>query len=66
MSNETTTTYVLHTECGQMEIAATSIEQAKEIYSKEHGYNFDATETTEGSWYYIGNFETGEEFESCK
>jgi hypothetical protein len=66
MAKTATITYVIQTECGQMEIAATSIAKAKQVYAEEHGYNFDATRSIEGSWYYIGNFETGEKLEAME
>jgi len=47
------TTYTIQSECGIMDIAAESIEAAKEIYSRERHYDFDAVAGTPGSWYSI-------------
>lgn len=46
--------YTINTECGIMnDIDADSIDAAKEIYSQEMGFDFDALAEFPGSWYWI-------------
>ena len=47
------TTYTIQSECGLMDIAAETIEAAKEVYSRERHYDFDAVSEMDGSWYSI-------------
>lgn len=49
------TTYTINSELGVARIEAESIEDAKDIYERDHHYDFDGAAAGEypGSWYFV-------------
>ena len=46
--------YTINTECGLMaDFEAANIDEAKEVYRRKYGYDFDRYQDYPGSWYYI-------------
>jgi hypothetical protein len=46
--------FTINTECGIMrDIDASTVEDAKVVYSHEYNFDFDGVEDYPGSWYWI-------------